>query len=252
MCIEEAYLIDFKDKDLIVIDILVFICEQIKCNHYYNDFGNDETSPFIGSLRRLQYLNLKDSSFCEVVPHQLGNLTNLRTIDLGLNSLNLFSYLFSLFVLNLSWFDFRHATFLEDIFKLPFLAELHLSECCILKHFFVNSTFDDCFHSRSILYSELTSSSLHWVLNMSTILYSIDLSSNYLSVMPDAFGNLLYLSISIPQIIGYQSFANINSSWNNLPEPLSEVFCKLSMGANESIRIMKLAENQFNGTCPNK
>ncbi|PIN06428.1 Leucine-rich repeat protein [Handroanthus impetiginosus] len=227
------------------------------------DLGLNNLNSFSLSLSlSLSLSSLFDSNFAGVVPHQLGNLTNLKTLDLGFNNLvlknlNFFSHFSSLSLLGLGGFDFRYTNILEDIFKLPSLIELHLSECHIPTYFFVNFSST----TPSILglsYTNLTSSSFHWLLNMSTNLRSMDLSGNYFSVIPDAFErftlleyiNLSYnrLSGGIPKFFGnLRHLQTLILSRNSLSEPLSELFCKLSMGANESLEVLVLYKNQFNG-----
>ncbi|CAL2235603.1 unnamed protein product [Prunus armeniaca] len=47
-----------------------------------NDFGGIQIPSFLGSLKSLRYLNLSDSKFAGIIPHQLGNLSSLRSLGL--------------------------------------------------------------------------------------------------------------------------------------------------------------------------
>ncbi|CAL2244599.1 unnamed protein product [Prunus armeniaca] len=47
-----------------------------------NDFGGIQIPSFLGSLRSLRYLNLSDSKFAGIIPHQLGNLSSLHSLGL--------------------------------------------------------------------------------------------------------------------------------------------------------------------------
>ncbi|CAA0820414.1 disease resistance family protein / LRR family protein [Striga hermonthica] len=48
-----------------------------------NNFMGSSIPTFLGSLKQLQYLNLSNAGFGGAVPHQLGNLSSLRALDLG-------------------------------------------------------------------------------------------------------------------------------------------------------------------------
>ncbi|KAH6788672.1 hypothetical protein C2S51_003678 [Perilla frutescens var. frutescens] len=49
----------------------------------YNHFKGTKIPHFIGFIKQLQHLNLSMASFTGAIPPQLGNLTNLRTLDLS-------------------------------------------------------------------------------------------------------------------------------------------------------------------------
>ena len=51
----------------------------------YNNFGGTHIPKFLGSMGRLRYLNLYQAGFVGLIPHQLGNLSNLQYLNLGNN-----------------------------------------------------------------------------------------------------------------------------------------------------------------------
>ncbi|KAK2979257.1 hypothetical protein RJ640_001647 [Escallonia rubra] len=101
-----------------------------------NDFGGIQIPSFISSLRTLRYLNLSDAGFGGLIPPGLGNLSDLRTLDLGRSYLPIvknFGWLSDLFFLqhlDLSSADLSQASdWLQVTNMLPSLVELRLSDC---------------------------------------------------------------------------------------------------------------------------
>ncbi|XP_034680313.1 receptor-like protein EIX1 [Vitis riparia] len=106
-------------------------------NLSWNDFGGIPIPSFLGSMGSLRYLDLSYAGFGGLVPHQLGNLSTLRHLDLGDNSgllyvenLGWISHLAFLKYLGMNGVDLhREVHWLESVSMLPSLSELHLSEC---------------------------------------------------------------------------------------------------------------------------
>ncbi|KAK2979254.1 hypothetical protein RJ640_001644, partial [Escallonia rubra] len=100
-----------------------------------NDFGGTQIPSFISSLRALRYLNLSDAGFHGLIPPGLGNLSDLRTLDLGgfANSLRAenFRWLSDLSFLqhlDLSFANLSQASdWLQVTNMLPSLVDLRLS-----------------------------------------------------------------------------------------------------------------------------
>ncbi|KAK2993036.1 hypothetical protein RJ640_029245, partial [Escallonia rubra] len=104
-----------------------------------NDFGGVQIPSFISSLRTLRYLNLSDAGFHGLIPSGLGNLSDLRTLDLGgFHSINIlraenFRWLSDLSFLqhlDLSSANLSQASdWLQVTNMLPSLVDLRLSDC---------------------------------------------------------------------------------------------------------------------------
>ncbi|KAL7587331.1 hypothetical protein Lser_V15G37584 [Lactuca serriola] len=104
-----------------------------------NDFQRSRIPEFIGSLKHLSYLNLSDANFDGIIPPHIGNLSNLRVLDLSsYDSENFLKAddmawafgLSSLELLNLSYVDLSGAQNWDMMLHMiPSLKELSLSQC---------------------------------------------------------------------------------------------------------------------------
>ncbi|XP_024034280.1 receptor-like protein EIX1 [Citrus clementina] len=101
----------------------------------FNDFQGVQIPRFIGSIRNLRYLNLSDTQFVRMIPPPLGNLSNLKSLDLSLNYLYVENFLWLsglsfLEQLDVCYVNLSKASdWLLVANTLPSLVELRLSNC---------------------------------------------------------------------------------------------------------------------------
>ncbi|GJU22445.1 leucine-rich repeat protein [Tanacetum coccineum] len=254
-------------------DINSSLLELNHLNHLdlsYNSFNR--IPEFIGSLRILRYLNLSNILFEESkVPPQLGNLTNLQTLDLSSSSIILknterISNLSSLETLHINYVDLSESDkLLENVItRLPSLFDLQLINCLLPQAPFTIpvSNFSKSLSILDISSNYLPSSLIYpWLFNFSGSLTSIDLSMNDLhGSIPEAFGTLTYvqnldlvsasLEGSIPKSFGNFSYLDsLYLTGNNLHEDLPSFF-RLLEPAEKSIRVLDLSSNNFTGFLP--
>ncbi|KAM7489905.1 hypothetical protein LguiB_027389 [Lonicera macranthoides] len=239
----------------------------------HNSFYMSPIPEFIGSLSKLQHLNLSRSGFVGRVPHQLGNLTNLRSLDLGFNfdiltvkNLEWLSDLRLLRHLDLSYIDLQKVDLLQSIDRLSFLSSLHL-HYCNLPGIISPSLHLTNFSSIPLSIIDISdnrftnSSSYNWLFNFSSSLVDVDMSSNPLGgTIPNAFGNMTSLeSLSLIQcaLEGEipKSFMNLSRlrslvlSSNNLTGQLPELF-QTFFASKNSLEILELSGNKFSGSLP--
>ncbi|XP_024171688.1 receptor-like protein EIX1 [Rosa chinensis] len=199
----------------------------------YNDFEGIVIPKLIGSLSQLKELKLAHANFSGLVPPQLGNLSNLHTLDLFGNhdasseNLEWLSHLSSLRYLNMAWLNLSEAVnWPQSLSKLTLLTKLQLSQ------------------------SNVSSNFVH-----------IDLSHSQLEgPIPDVFTSMLSLVTldlswnklegGIPK--GFQNLCSLESLtlWSNqLSENIEDSVKTLSCAEN-TLMTLDLSYNQFWGSWP--
>ncbi|GAU35560.1 hypothetical protein TSUD_384080 [Trifolium subterraneum] len=214
----------------------------------HNNFQGISIPEYIGSLRRLNYLDLSNAYFSGVVPTHLGNLSNLHHLDISdifssvsTRDLSWLSALSSLQYLSMNHVNINnspHKLFLA-VNKMSSLLELHLSSCSLSflppSSPFLNIT------SLSVLDlsgNPFNSSIPSWLFNIST-LTKLNLSSSSLSgLFPSSLGrwNLYKLQ-------------NLDLSSNYITRNITEMIEAMSC-SNQSLELLDLSQNQLMGKLP--
>ncbi|KAE9604912.1 hypothetical protein Lal_00036930 [Lupinus albus] len=202
-----------------------------------NNFNWTPIPMFIGSMRRLSYLSLSDASFCGGIPSTIGNLTNLRHLDLRCNhdgnlttnNINWISQLRSMEYLDMSGVYFNGKTNLFQVLSiLPSLSTIYMDYCELgnMKVPLVNLTSTPQLQFLSLHGNQLTNSFLDAFRNMTSLVH-LDLHTNNLNLVPSWLSN-------------YEKIEYLDICYNALHGPIHNVFINMT-----SIQFLNLSQNNF-------
>ncbi|KAL6325289.1 hypothetical protein AAG906_023134 [Vitis piasezkii] len=237
-----------------------------------NYFGGLKIPKFIGSFKKLRYLNLSGASFGGTIPPHLGNLSSLLYLDLNSyslesveNDLHWLSGLSSLRHLNLGNIDFSKAAayWHRAVSSLSSLLELRLPGCGLSSLPDLSLPFGNVTSLSMLDLSNngFNSSIPHWLFNFSSLAY-LDLNSNNLQGRNlGKLCNLRTLKLSFNSISGeITGFMDglsecVNgSSLESLDLGFNDKlggFLPDALGHLKNLKSLRLWSNSFVGSIPN-
>ncbi|GLU19495.1 hypothetical protein SLE2022_357440 [Rubroshorea leprosula] len=238
-----------------------------------NDFNFSHIPESIGSLNKIQHLDLHYCDLSGSLPSQLANLTSLQYLDLSYNynfnsvkNLEWLSYLSSLKHIDLSSNDLGKVNKWQQVInRLPHLTYLSLRECNLRD--VIPQSIPMINTSTSLTYlnlwfNNLTSSTFHWLFKFSKSLVYLDLSDNqFQGLIPENLGHMTYLETLNLQHNQFEggipkSFGNLCKLrylylyYNNLDGMLPEVIGNLSGCLRLSLEELELGKNKIKGPLP--
>ncbi|XP_068304492.1 receptor-like protein EIX2 [Pyrus communis] len=247
-------------KDLIHLDLSM------------NNFEGVRIPNFIGSLEKLEYLNLSSASFGEVIPQSFGNLSRLLSLDLSYylfepiaNDLRWLPTLYSLKYLNLGGVDLSKAKprWLPTVNMLPSLVELHMSSCrlSVLPLTLPSMNF------ASLLILDLSNNDFNstlppWLFNLTKLVTLEMHSTNLHGALPETFGSLTSLRTldlsdnsnivgPLPRSLGMLcNLQTVNLPTNKFTGEITDFVDSLSTCRNSSLERLDLGYNYLTGNLP--
>ncbi|KAK9063944.1 hypothetical protein SSX86_017816 [Deinandra increscens subsp. villosa] len=226
-----------------------------------NDFQGSRIPEFIGTLKQLRYLNLSHARFIGIIPHHIGNLSNLKVLDLSsynqyhfdgvgsydlmINDMAWFSCLSSLEHLGLSGIGFLQAKNMEMVlYMIPSLTYLSLRDCG-LSNFHLGPHLNSSKILPNIKHLDLSFNNFEgrlprFLQNMTSLTF-LDLSSYNLSLAWNSV-NVLNMIPSISEL--HLCACGLHNSH------FSPTYLNLSLHSN--IKYLDLEENSIGGRFPSE
>ncbi|KAM0042357.1 putative non-specific serine/threonine protein kinase [Helianthus debilis subsp. tardiflorus] len=216
-----------------------------------NNFQGCRIPKFIGSFKQLSYLDLSYAEFSGIIPHHIGNLSNLKVLDLGSNymltsnDMAWVSGLSSLEHLDLSYVHLSQANNVDMVFyMIPSLTYLSLRRCDL-----TNADLGLHLNSSKILpnieHLDLSSNSFegqlpHFFQNMTSLTF-LDVSRYYLSLAWNSV-NLVNMIPSLSEL--HLSECGLHNA------PFSPTY--LNSSAHSNIQYLDLSDNSIEGRFPSE
>ncbi|KAL7585617.1 hypothetical protein Lser_V15G44332 [Lactuca serriola] len=210
-----------------------------------NDFQGSMIPEFIGTLKHLSYLNLSYADFKGIIPHHIGNLSNIKVLDLSSNlelivdDMSWTLGLSSLEHLDLSSLDLS-GTQNSDIvlYNIPSLEWLNLHSCGVSIPFLNSSRILPNIKHLDLGFNSFETF-LPTILQNMTSLQFLDLSSFDLSFI----GSLVTLLNMIPSLSElHLSSCGIDKTFLSTPH--------LNLSTFYDIQHLDLSDNSVEGTFP--
>jgi Leucine-rich repeat (LRR) protein len=241
---------------------------ELKHLHYLdlssNNFSDHHFPSFFGCLRNLRYLNLSDAGFVHTTPHQLANLSNLHTLDIGysfmqVDNLEWLSHLSLLEFLDMSCANLSKASnWLQVMNMLPSLSELHLPSCGLDKYDPIPYVNFSSLTMLDLSDNNFVNSTFDWI-NSLTSLVTLDLDFTEIKVPllgVAAFQNLSslrnlhlrgnYFSCTIPKwLYNMTTLERLDLSRNNIQGVLPK-----AIGCLSQLMLLDLSHNDLEGKIP--
>ncbi|XP_009385814.3 receptor-like protein EIX1 isoform X1 [Musa acuminata AAA Group] len=231
-----------------------------------NDFRRIRIPEFIGSFKKLRYLNLSSTYFMGGIPARLGNLSSLYVLDLSdaldftsLDNLDWLSHLTSLKNLDLSWLKLTGAPdWFSSVNMLPSLQVLSMSYVGLdtIPASVVHVNFTSSLTVLDLSFNNFNSILPKWLGNISSLTH-LDLHySGFYGVIPDTIGDLgslTFLDLGGNQLEGIVPKSMVDlRRLKELHMPSNQLTGNLGGWLEQmtNLIILDLRSNLFNGSMP--
>ncbi|XP_065035176.1 receptor-like protein EIX2 [Musa acuminata AAA Group] len=208
----------------------------------FNDFSGIRIPEFIGSFKKLRYLNLSSTYFMGGIPARLGNLSSLYVLDLSdaldftsLDNLDWLSHLTSLKYLNLSGLNLTDVPdWFSSVNMLPSLQVLNMSYVGLdtIPASVVHVNFTSSLTVLDLSTNNFDSTLPKWLWNITSLTHLYLLATGFRGVIPDVIGDLGRLN-------------ELHMPGNQLTGNLSGLLEQMT-----NLIILDLRSNLFNGSVP--